>query len=102
MQNGSAYERIDVHSVYAIRTACWPAGVFASPSHTSVGSFAQSVGPQGGMYSHRVAGPHTPLFASPSGLAVRKPLQVGSAGALTAVFGGLAVTIAESALCGLS
>jgi DNA invertase Pin-like site-specific DNA recombinase len=47
----------------------------ASPSHTSVGSFALSVGPRGRVFAP-IAGPHTPLFASPRG-PVRKPLHLG-------------------------
>src|SRR5215510_9759265 len=48
--------------------------MFASPSHTSVGLFAMSVGP----WSHAFAqpsGPHPPVFASPR-CPVRKPLHI--------------------------
>jgi len=50
-------------------------GLFASPSHTSVGLFALSVGPSSCGFAP-IAGPHLPVFASPR-CPVRKPLQVG-------------------------
>jgi hypothetical protein len=57
-----------------VRKACWPTGLFVSPSHTSVGSFAMSVGPRRRVFAPS-AGPHPPAFASPTGT-VRKPLHL--------------------------
>ena len=74
---GAIYEALGLasapFSALSPRNACWPTGVFASPAHKSVGSFAMSVGPRGRLFAH-ITGPSTPLFTSPR-VTVRKPLQ---------------------------
>jgi hypothetical protein len=66
----------DVLCPAPVRSACWPPGVFAGPSHTSVGSFALSIGPRGRGFAP-IAGLHPPVFASPR-CPVRKPLHLGA------------------------
>jgi hypothetical protein len=64
-----------LHSLYPVRNAGWPIALFASRLHTSVGPFAQSVGPCTRVFAHS-AGPHMLLFARPR-FTVRTPRHLG-------------------------